>query len=190
MIDGFTTWKLHRAIKLHLLTKGYDVFKLKGHVKGMTHEKFLKQRDKKIFELIGKQFQKPQDAVQFFVANIAYSGKDEIYDTTMAWENYLLWMKHKESLTKLICDDIEMLNLETDLEGNPPRLLQGLLGGKILPETAVAINRYKPFIDDWNAKDYFGIGNWGIIIKKLDKFVKFNESTVKDKIMEHTSEAF
>jgi hypothetical protein len=176
-------WKLHRAVKLHLLTDKYDVFENKGHVKHVSLEKFLQQNDRKLFELLGKQFKTPQESIQFFVANIAYSGKDEMYDTAMAWENYLLWMKHKESLTKLILDDLELLNLNSDLSGNPPRLLQGILAGKILPETASVINRYKKFIPDWKKNTYFGAGNWPIIIQKLDKFVgKFNESAIADAI--------
>lgn len=180
MVDGFTMWKLHRAVKLHLLTDKYDVFKSQGRVKGASLEKFLESREKKLFEILGKNFEKPQDAIQFFVANIAYSGKDEMYDTGLAWENYLLWMKHKESLTKLILDDLELLDLETDLEGNPPRLLQGILSGRILPETAVAINRYKHYIPEWKNKVYFGVGHWRCIIEKLDKFVKFNEVTISN----------
>lgn len=182
MIDGFTMWKLHRAIKLHLLTLKYDVFASRGNVSGMTMDKFQKQNDKKIFEILGRNFEKSQDAVQFFVANIAYSGKDSVYDTGLAWENYKLWMKHKESLTKLILDDIELLDISTDLTGNPPRLLQGVISGKILPETAVAINRFHPYIDNWvqNQKSLLGVNNWAVIIKKLDKFVKFNEVTISN----------
>ena len=180
MVDGYTMWKLHRAVKLHLLTEKYDVFKSNGRVKNTELERFLKSNDKKIFELLGKHFEKPQDAIQFFVANIAYTGKDEMYDSAMAWENYLLWVKHKESLTKLILDDLDILDVKKDLQGNPPRLLQGILAGKILPETAVAINRYKPFIKEWKKQVYFGSGHFPCIIDKLDKFVKFNEVTISN----------
>lgn len=179
-MDGYSAWKLHRAIKFHLLTLRYDIFKHRTETKNSDIENFLKQSDRKIFEFIGKQFERPYDAVQFFVANIAYTGNDGIYESGLAWQNYLLWVKHKESLTKLISDDLEVIDLQKDiLESNPPRLLSLILAGKVLPETAVAINRVKPFVDDWLKKDFFGVGNYPLIIKKLDKFVNYDTEKIE-----------
>jgi hypothetical protein len=186
-MDGYTAWKLHRAIKFHLLSLKYDVFAHNGATKNSEISHFLKLTDRKIFEFIGKQFERPNDAVQFFVANIAYSGGDVIRDFSLSWDNYKLWMKHKESMTKTVKDQIELVNFSSDLNGNPPKLLTDILAGRILPETAVAINRYVPFIDTWLDKDYFGSGKLPCIIKKLDRFVKFNTETIVEAITEQLS---
>jgi hypothetical protein len=187
-MDGYTAWKLHRAVSFHLLQKKYDLFEHNGRTKHSSLDCYLKQRDNKMFEIMAKSFTKPNDIVQFFVANIVYTGKDITYDLATCWENYLKWVKNKESLTKRISDDISLLDLPRDIEeGNPPRLMTMILSGKILPETAVAINRVRPFIDKWIDKDYFGCGNYPNIIKKLDSKLmsKYNTEAIKTLIEEH-----
>lgn len=189
MMDGYTMWKLHKAVKLHLLTTAYDLFKYNGATKQSSVSDFTSHKDRKFFELLSRHFEKPNDAVQFFVANIMYTGKDNVYDLASAWDNYVLWMKHKDSLTKLVCDDLEQLNLPEDLESNfadSPKVMKYLLMGKILPETLVAIESQIPFIDKIISKDYLGLSNWPIIIKKSARFVKFNADTVNKRLHEAT----
>lgn len=178
-MDGYTAWKLHRAIKMHLLTSAYDLFEHNGRTKNSSLDHFLKRSDRDVFEMIGRQFTRTNDAVQFFIANIAYTGKDSVYESSESWELYLQWMKHKESLTKMISDDLEKIDVQNDIKGNPPKLLSQILARRILPETAVAINRVCPFIDSWLENDYFGVGNWPIILKKMDRFVKYDTTKIE-----------
>lgn len=177
-MDGYTAWKIHRAIKFHLLTPKYDLFEHGGRTKNTGIDVYLACREKTYFEYIAKQFKKPNDAVQFFVANIAYTGRDAVYEVGEAWENYLLWMKHKESLTKMISDELELVDLTKDIDGNPPKLLTDILVGRVHPQTAVAINRVRPFVDVWLDKAYLGAGKFPLIIKKMDRFVKYNEEAI------------
>lgn len=184
-MEGYDAWKLHRAIKFHLLNIRYDLFAHEGRTSNSSIDDFLKQRDRQIFEFIGSQFTRSIDIVQFFVANIAYTGNDSVHESGVAWENYLLWMKNKESLTKVITDDLDRIDVNNDIKGNPPKLLSMILARKITPETAVAINRVHPFVDEWLEKQYFGAGNWPVIIKKMDRFVKYNEERIKDLICQN-----
>jgi hypothetical protein len=187
-MDGYTTWKLHRAISFHLTTQKYDIFEYKGRTKNSTQDIYERKNDKRFFEVIGNTFDRPNDAVQFFVANILYTGHADVHDIATGWENYTLWRKRKDALTKFLSDDIERLNLPNDiLDGNPPRLLKELLSGRVMVETAVVLNRYIPFSKQWLEKSYFGAGGLPLIIDKADKFIgKFNEGKIKSFIFENS----
>lgn len=183
-MDGYNVWKIYRAVSFHLLNAHYDLFAHAGQTKNSELERYLKCREYKYFEFLAKQFTRPNDAVQFFVGNIAYTGRNDIFEAAEAWENYLQWVKHKESLTKLITDELDLLVLPKDLDGNPPKLLVNILNKKVHPQTAVAINRVIPFVDSWLEKSLFGAGKFPLIIKKMDRFVKYNEDVVNSKIKE------
>jgi len=180
-MDGYSVWKLHRAVSLHLTTLGYDLFEHRGRTRNTSRLAYEKFNVKFVFDGIAKNLSKPNDAVQFFISNIIYSQKDEIYDPSLSWDNYTKWTRDKEGLTKFISDDLSKLDLSIDLvesDGKPPRLLIGVVTGNILPQTAVAINRKHQFIDSWIEKDYFGLQRYSVIIKKLDRFVKYNEDVI------------
>lgn len=186
-MDGYRAWKIHRAVSFHLTTQKYDLFEYKGRTKNSTEEFYAKVNDRKFFELIGKNFDQPNDVVQFFVSNILYTGKPSIHDFSTCWDNYILWKKRRDGMTKFLSDDIERFVLPTDvLDGNPPKLLKELLSGRIMPETAIAINRYIPFSKIWIERNYFGSGQLSIIIDKADRFLgPFNKDKIEKLIREH-----
>jgi hypothetical protein len=184
-MEAYAAWKLHRAVSLHLTTLNYDLFEHRGRTRNTSRLSWEKFNAKFAFEGVAKEFSKPNDAVQFFIANIVYSQKDDVYDQSISWDNYQKWTRDKESLTRFISDDISKLSLPADLEGidgKPPRLLIGYVTGNILPQTAVAINKKHQFIDSWLEKDYFGLQRYSVIIKKLDRFVKYNPDIINQLI--------
>jgi hypothetical protein len=186
-VDGFQCWKIHRAVVLHMTTLKYDMVEQRGHVKGIYLDKFLGLNSRYIFENIAKNLKTPNDAVHFFISNLAYSNSDEVYDTIRSWENYSRWVKEREMTTQLILDDLEHFDF-SHLVGNPPELLRDIVSGKKSIHTAIAINRVRPFIDQWIKEDYFTFIRRCIIIKKLDKFVKFNSNKISSLLFEKENE--
>ena len=68
------------------------------------------------------------------------------------------------------------------LSGDPCKLMKEISGRRINIETAVAINRKLKFADSW--KGNFTYPTLWLKIKKLDRFVKFNEQVIFEKIDE------
>jgi hypothetical protein len=188
-MDGFSVWKIHRAVSLHLTSMKYDLFEYNGRVKNSSIDVFMKQNTRKLYDGIARHLEKPFDAVQFVLGNMIYTSEDMTLNSASSWDNYKMYMRHRESLTKFISDDLVDIDLRTDLVADgPPKLLRSVVSGKCLPQTVVAINRKYNNIDDWLAKDYFGIQKYVIKLKKLDKFVKYNQQKI-DSIIEEKENA-
>lgn len=179
-MDGFAVWKIHRAVSLHLTSLKYDLFEHNGRVKNSSIDVFMKQNTRKMYEGIARHLDRPFDAVQFVLGNMIYTPEDTTLNSTVSWDSYKKYIRHKESLTKFIADDLVTVDLSTDLLADePPKLLLNVVAGNVLPQTVVAINRRYSNIDDWLAKDYFGIQKYVIKLKKLDKFVKYNQQKIE-----------
>ena len=180
-MNGYQVYRFYLAIKLHFTNQKYDVFETRGFVKNCTPESFLRKPGKGLFEKLAKRFKEPKDIVQYFVANQAYDG--DIFEPSEAEENFVRWKKHKEMTTYLIREDLEKIeDLFAYLSGDPCKLMKEISGRRINIETAVAINRKLKFADGW--KGNFTYPDLWLKIKKLDRFVKFNEQVIFEKIDE------
>lgn len=186
MIDSFQTYKYFMAIKLHLTTDRYDVFKSEGRVSG-TRITFEKRNDRFLFEKLGRKFLTPRELIEYFVANIAYGNKHVIYSNESD-EYYDTWVKRKESRTYIfkqqlqyIKDYLQDSNLKLedlfDIHNNIPELLKLYVGGHIHLETMIIINDMENFLPKWKPL----VMLWGDqlrILNKTKNFVKYD----KDKI--------
>ena len=186
MIDSFQTYKYFMAIKLHLTTDRYDVFKSNGKVSG-TRATFDKRNDRFLFEKLGRKFSQPRELIEYFVANIAYGNKNVIYSVDSD-EYYETWIKRKESRTYSFNQDLAFI--QTYLESNKlqfedlfethdniPVLLKLYVGGHISLETMVIIDEFESYLPKWKSL----VMLWGDqlrILNKIKKFVKFD----KDKL--------
>lgn len=174
------------AIKLHLTTDRYDVFKSEGRVSG-TRITFEKRNDRFLFEKLGRKFLTPRELIEYFVANIAYGNKHVIYSNESD-EYYDTWVKRKESRTYIfkqqlqyIKDYLQDSNLKLedlfDIHNNIPELLKLYVGGHIHLETMIIINDMENFLPKWKPL----VMLWGDqlrILNKTKNFVKYD----KDKI--------
>lgn len=174
------------AIKLHLTTDRYDVFKSNGKVSG-TRSTFDKRNDRFLFEKLGRKFSQPRELIEYFVANIAYGNKNVIYSTDSD-EYYETWIKRKESRTYSFNQDLAFI--QTYLESNHlkfedlfethdniPVLLNLYVGGHISLETMVIIDEFESYLPKWKSL----VMLWGDqlrVLNKIKKFVKFD----KDKL--------
>lgn len=180
-MTGYQVYRFYLAIKLHFTNPKYDVFETRGHVKNCTPESFQSKRGRGMFETLAKRLKEPKDVVQYFVANQAYGG--DIFEPSVAEDNFIRWKKHKEMMTYLVREDLEQIDdLRAYLSGDPCKLMKEISGQRINIETAVAINRKLQFADDW--KGNYTYPDLWLKIKKLDRFVKFNEQIIFEKIDE------
>ena len=186
-MNGYSVWKIHRAVKMHFTSK-YDLFKYGGKFVRDDIGSFGKVRRKAMYEAISSKFEKPYAAVEYFVSNIIYTSSDESFTVT-AWDNNKKWIRQKESLPKLISDDLDMIDLDTDLVGDDlPNLLRLIVAGKIMPQTACAIDANIPFLHSWKKKNYFGFDDVVLKLIKLPKFCVYNQARIADLITEKQSE--
>lgn len=168
-------YRFYLAIKLHFTKESYDVFETRGAVVSQSAEDFERDRKRGRFAAIAREHSTPKEVVQFFVACFAY-GVD-IFDPQASYDAHLKWVKHKEMMTSLILDELDSIDeIEPLLEGAPCKLMKMISGNHISIETAVALNRKLNFIDSW--KSNFTHPTLYIRIKKLDRFISFNEEKV------------
>ena len=186
MIDSFQTYKYFMAIKLHLTTDRYDVFKSNGKVSG-SRATFDKRNDRFLFEKLGRKFSQPRELIEYFVANIAYGNKNVIYSQDSD-EYYETWIKRKESRTYTFNQDLAFIqsHLESnklkfedlfETHDNIPELLKLHVGGHISLETMVIINEFESYLPKWKSL----VMLWGDqlrVLNKIKNFVKFD----KDKL--------
>lgn len=177
-MGAFELYKIYLAIKLHFTVDQYDVFKTNGAVKGVTEQSFNQKGLRYRFLTLSKQFSSTRESVEYFVSCFAY-GVD-VFDNNSADEAYSTWKKRKEMMTQCILDDLDEIDSSWFI-GSPCKLQQMLQGKKINIETGVALNRVLNFADDWIKNDLI-YGKLGSKIKKLDKFIKYNEDKVKQVI--------
>ena len=107
-MDGFKAYRYYLAIKLHFTTDKFNVFENRGNVRG-TREAFNARNDRYIFEKLAQKRSDDKEIIQFFVSNFAYGKDTAIYAGQEAEDNYQLWTKRKQSITKIFIDDLASL---------------------------------------------------------------------------------
>lgn len=185
------------AIKLHLTTDRYDVFKSNGKVSG-SRETFERRNDRFLFEKLGRKFNQPRELIEYFVANIAYGNKNVIYSSDSD-NHYETWIKRKESRTYTFTQDLSVIqsHLESndlgleklfDTHNNVPELLKLYVGGHISLETMVIINEFETYLPNWKSLALV----WGDqlrVLNKIKNFVKYDKDKLQS-IYLHFKEQF
>jgi len=187
-MDGYKAYRYYLAIKLHFTTDKFNVFENRGSVRG-TREAFNARNDRYIFEKLAIKYSDDKEIIQFFVSNFAYGNDTAIYAGQEAEDNFLLWNKRKQSITKVFVDDLAILltHIEVNKLNNQslfnfnhdeyPIALKMFIGGKITIETIKIIDECTDIIDEWNknASVKYIWDNEIRRIKKLTGFVKYDK---------------
>lgn len=174
-MDILLAFRLYTALRLHF-TSAYDITKYGGKVPGCNMANVNKNPQRKyLIERMARRFVKPNDLVQYVVAQYAYAQGTAIYDPMIADENYTRWEKNRMATTQNMLDDLHQRDIPALISGEPPEILKLVLRGEIRIETAVALNGLLNF----NDKDYFGFGEIGGIINKLARFVQFDRERIE-----------
>jgi hypothetical protein len=203
-MDGFKAYRYYLAIKLHFTTYKFDVFKNRGNVKG-TREAFNARNDRYIFEKIAAKRSDDKEIIQFFVSNFAYGKDAAIYAGQEAEDNYLIWQKRKQSVTKTFIDDlatiltyIEVNKLSHSsifefIDNDYPVALNLFIGGKITIESLRIIDDFTGVLEKWKTHPSIRY-IWDDEIRrviKLTGFVKYDKmklSQIFEKFKEETVE--
>ena len=187
-MDGFKAYRYYLAIKLHFTTDKFNVFENRGSVRG-TREAFNARNDRYIFEKLATKRTDDKDIIQFFAANFAYGKDTAIYAGQEAEDNYIIWQKRKQSITKNFIDDLSamLLHIETNklktsallefTDSEYPVALKMFIGGKISIETLRILDDFTDVISKWKEHPtvkYIWDDEMRRIIK-LSGFVKYDK---------------
>jgi hypothetical protein len=103
-MEGYKAYRYYLAIKLHFTTDKFNVFANHGAVK-YSREKFQNRNDKYIFEKLAKKFNTDKEFIQYLACNFMYGNSDVVYSGSEADDNYIEYLRRKQSITKLFIDD-------------------------------------------------------------------------------------
>jgi len=110
-VTGYEAYKLYVSLKQHFsIHNDYNFVKYNGKTKlnGCSYES---RNDKYFFEAIGNKQSK--DLLQYFVANFAYYGSDEVWigdlHSKESEDVYFNWQKRTQSLSYIFEEDLKEL---------------------------------------------------------------------------------
>lgn len=186
-MDGFRAFKYFQAIKLHFTSERYDAIEMNGRVSG-SRETFDKRRDRGLFEKLSRKFDTDKELIQFLIANFAYGHRNVVYSSESD-SYYDLWMKRKESISRVF--ETDLYGIISHMEKNKlpgeslfsidtgmPELLSLYIGGFVTLETMVILQSFDDYLSKWEPiimlwHDHF------LVIKKSSRFVKFKKDRVQ-----------
>lgn len=179
-MTGYQFYRYYLAIKLHFTTKKYDVFTNRDNVK-VSIESFNKRHDKYKFDKFATKFPDEREAIRFLVANFAYGNQTAIWsDYDSSFNNLKLWIKNKESLSKIFSDDLDILNCTELLDGTIIKLWKCK---KIHIETLAIISSLEHnLIETWlkNSSINLIYGTDLLVIEKLKPFIKLSDRIITE----------
>jgi hypothetical protein len=190
MITGFKLFQYDKAVRLHFTNKKYNLFDYKGKTSGVTYENFLARRDYNIYNAIARKFDTDSESIQFLVSNYAYKN-DPIHNIASSESNFILWNRRKQSISNTFKNDIDNVVLAMEKKGlsciemidnskDIPELFKLYLGNNITIESLFILNKFIPFLEKWESTLETVWGKDLLIIKKLERFVKYNEETIQE----------
>lgn len=189
-MDGFQTYKLFLALKLHFTRPSYDIFKTNGAVK-YSREQYNKRNDKLLFDTFAKK-RTTDDVVEFLVSNLAYGNDTPIYDLDVASEYQIAWRKRKESITKVFQDDLTTIINDAELNklekssvldftfNQLPSIITLYFGKKISIETLSILDAHLDLVTIWNQSGFM----MKLVEKEIQKiqktyrFIRYNKSRI------------
>lgn len=177
-MDPLKVLRIYLALRAHYSTKNYDIFKYNGAVKNCTYEQLNKNKARQVLiERLAKRFKLPSEIMGYLFPQWLYSNGTSLYNPIDSEENYVRWQKFKANPNYYIAIDLAHLDLDKIVMDEPSVILKEVSSGNIKLESAIAINKVKPFIDP--SKDYFGFNTMCNTIVKSTNFIKFDEEIVR-----------
>jgi hypothetical protein len=185
-MNGYAAYRYYMAIKLHFMSDNYNLFEHNGHVK-TSLSAFNKRNDRYLFEKLCKNFSSDRECVEYLASNFMYGNSEAVYDVEVAMANYNKYQRNKQSLYRIVENDLGKLSLLAEVEkyNNPwqtihygsneshPVLFQMLQGGNIEFETCVVLNQFENFVPSWKKTLGF-FSDSAKRIEKSNRFIKFD----------------
>jgi hypothetical protein len=107
-MDGYKAYRYYLAIKLHFTTDKFNVFTNHGAVK-YSRERFSNRNDRYIFDKLARKFKTDKEYIQFLASNYMYGNPDVVYSGQEAEDNYIEYIRIKQSITKIFNDDTQII---------------------------------------------------------------------------------
>ena len=111
-MSGFEAYQLYVSLKQHFsLHNDYNYVKYNGKIT-ISDKAYESRNDKYFFEALGKR--KSKDLLQYYVANFAHYGSDEVWigdlHSKESEDVYHHWQKRVQSLSYIFEEDLKEVN--------------------------------------------------------------------------------
>tara|TARA_B100001250_G_scaffold308942_1_gene270845 strand:- start:1150 stop:1743 length:594 start_codon:yes stop_codon:yes gene_type:complete len=189
--EGFDSYKLYLAVKLHFNSKDYDFVQYNGKVKADLNS-FIKRKDKYHFGKLSRLY---KDELQdFYVANL--SQKDMWVGDLLeneAKKVFMEWKKKKQKLSHMFEQEVSVLLEKKGIQevlrvhnGQHPYLLKQFLGKKISIETMCILDTITNYSEAWNLmiEETIVYPDVWTRINKYKTFIHFDREAYKSKLIE------
>jgi hypothetical protein len=186
--NGYVTYLLYNALRLHFTSKSYDFFKYHGKT-NVSKESFLRNKSKYFFYKLSRKYSH-EECQDFFVANFITHKSNWIGEmmTDDAYDTYNDWLKRKQSLTYTFQTDIEYIFDKYDpvslikvKQNEFPNLLLEVMQGKVAIESLIMLNDILKFLPMWERKitDDIIWPEWSNRLIKYAPFIQYDAEKIK-----------
>jgi hypothetical protein len=160
-VNGFDTYSLYQAIKLHFNSEKYNFFLYDGKTR-VSVDAFQKRRDKFLFHRLGRKYRE-DEMVPFLVSNFVH--RDNNWTKSLleneADATYLEWKRKTDSMSRVYTEDLkkiatpenfnDLFKVESDKQ-QYPKLLVHYMQKDITLETMVILNNIFEYLRIWDKK--------------------------------------
>ena len=189
--EGFDSYHLYLAVKLHFKNEDYDFIKYNARVKADLSS-FMKRNDKFHFAKLSRTYK--HELKDFYVANLSQGDywAGELLEKE-AQNRFTEYKKRKQKLSHMFEQEVkELLEKKTIQEvltcsnGQHPYLLKQFLGKKISIETMCILNDITDYSITWNKliKENIVYPDTYHKIKKYRTFLSYDFKQYKQKLIE------
>ena len=191
----FDAYRLYVAVKLHMTTEKYDMFKYCGKVRTVTPAAFELRNDKWSFVKLAKQFPREEELALFLACNHLKSAPyiRDLLALDEYQDNYKHHLKVRESLDYTVEQDMRYLldlypkpmDMIAVKNGQWPVLAQDELKyGNIEIETVCVLGTIMNFFPMWKSRvtDTILWPSFFLHLTKFTPFVRFDHDAMKTRL--------
>ena len=189
--EGFDSYQLYLAVKLHFKNEDYDFIRYNARVKADLSS-FMKRNDKFHFAKLSRTYK--HELKDFYVANLSQGDywAGELLEKE-AQNRFTEYKKRKQKLSHMFEQEVkELLEKKTIQEvltcsnGQHPYLLKQFLGKKISVETMCILDDITDYSITWNKliKENIVYPDTHHKIKKYKTFLSYDFKQYKQKLIE------
>lgn len=158
-MNGFDTYALYQAIKLHFNSEKYNFFLYDGKTR-VSVDAFQKRRDKFLFHRLARKYRE-DEMVPFLVSNFAHRGSNWTKSLleSEADETYREWKRKTDSMSRVYAEDLKKIATPENFNdlfkvenGQYPKLLVHYMQKDITLETMVILNNIFEYLRIWDNK--------------------------------------
>jgi len=152
--EGYDSYKLYLAMKLHFNSENYNFNQYNGNVKADLSS-FMKRKDKFHFAKLARKYK--DKLIDFYIANLSQGDywAGELLERE-AEERYTDWRKRRQKLSHMFEQEVKQLLEKKTIQevltctgGQHPYLLKQFLGKKISLETMCILDEITNYSLNW-----------------------------------------